>query len=183
MKTFLLLLSIVLAPALLSAQSSSGYADGFVVTNEGDTIKGQIKHRSGDEIKDRIYLKISEEEKRNYKTTEIRYFQVGNESFISHEIEGEKVFLMEWQTGYLELYEEQIAYSQGGQDAFTYQPYIRRAGEQELVPVKVGGWKKQILGYISDYEELAGEVDKNKYKLEQLGDIVKKYNEWKDGNN
>jgi hypothetical protein len=174
---FLLLFGIPVFSASY-AQTTKGYEEGFVVTNAGDTVRGEIKHKSGDEIKDRIYVRVTEEDKRNYKTTDIQYFQAGDESYITQEIDGEKVFLLEWSVGYLELYEEQIPGSSEGSS--SYQAYIRKAGEKELVAIKPGSWKKQILSYISDDTQLAGEVEKNKYKLEELGTIIRLYNEGKE---
>lgn len=180
MKTFALLLSLFISVALLPAQTSKGYEEGLIVTNAGDTVRGEIKHKSGETIKDRIYLKLSEEEKRTYKASEISYFRAGEEGFITQNIDGESVFLREWAIGYLELYEQQIVDESSSVEAHSYQPYIRKAGEKDLVPIKLNAWKKQVLSYIADYPGLVADVEKNKYKLEDLGKVIQLYNEWKD---
>ena len=43
-------------------------------------------------------------------------------------------------------------------------------------------WKKALPEFIEDYEELADDVWRGKYKIEQMGEVIQMYNEWKEDN-
>jgi hypothetical protein len=177
---FFYLLTFFLGAAAYAQGSNKGFEDGFAVLAAGDTLKGGIKFRSGDEIKDRITLKISEEEKRTYKATELKSFTAGNETFISYKLNDEMVFLKELARGSIELYELQIPFTQGGSDTFKYEMYYRKQGETSLTLIKQGSWKKQVAELIADNSALAQQVEKGKVKLDDLASLIQNYNSQKE---
>lgn len=156
--------------------SNKGYEDGFAVLASGDTLKGLIKFKSGDEIKDRITIKISEEEKRTYKASDLKSFTAGNETFISYKFNDGVEFLKELALGYIELYERQIPYTQGGADIFKYEMYYRKQGETTLTLIKQGSWKKQVAELVADNPTLVQKLEKGKIKMEDIPALIQNYN-------
>jgi hypothetical protein len=174
------LLTFFLVTSTFAQGSNKGFEDGFAVLVNGDTLKGGIKYKSGEEIKDRITIKISDEEKRTYKASELKSFTAGNETFISYKLNDEMVFLKELARGAIELYELQIPFTQGGSDIFKYELYYRKQKETTLTPIKQGSWKKQVAELIADNASLAQQVEKGKIKLDDLPALIRNYNAQKE---
>lgn len=176
---FFYLIIFFLSSFAYTQGSNKGYEDGFAVLASGDTLKGAIKFKSGDEIKDRITIKISEEEKRTYKASDLKSFTAGNETFISYKLDEGVVFLKELALGAIELYEHQIPFTQGGSDTFKYEMYYRKQGDTSLTLIKQGSWKKQVAELIADNSALAQQVEKGKVKLDDLASLIQNYNSQK----
>lgn len=181
MRTMFFYLVIFFSGSVMYAQGSNkGFEDGFVVLAAGDTLKGGIKFKSGDEIKDRITLKISDEEKRTFKASELKSFTAGSETFISYKLDDGVMFLKELAHGAIELYELQIPFTQGGSDTFKYEMYYRKQGESSLTLIKQGSWKKQVAELIADNSALVQQVEKGKVKLDDLAALIQNYNSQKE---
>jgi hypothetical protein len=184
MKRMLLLLMVGFGLSL-NAQTDEIVpdADHYVVKVNGDTIFGKLKYASSDDIKNKITVKVNDTLKYSLKASEIVYFKDGDKEYVTFQPEGEEghYFLKIWQLGtYLSLYEWQVPADLSGAKVEFY-PYIRKKGEKTYTELETH-WAKHLVEFIDEYEELADEVWKNKYKYEQMGEIVKKYNEWKEDN-
>lgn len=160
--------------------SNKGFEDGFAVLASGDTLKGGIKFKSGEEIKDRITIKISEEEKRTYKASDLKSFTAGNDTYISYKLDNGVEFLKELALGFIELYERQIPFTQGGADRFKYEMYYRKQGETTLTQIKPGSWKKQVVELVADNPTLVQQVEKGKLKIDDLPALIQNYNSQKE---
>lgn len=174
--TFTLLLFLFTATL---TYSQKGYLEGYAVTNEGDTVKGMVKHKTGDEIKDKITVKKSEEEKVTLKAAEITGFVVGDEEFRTIVLDKDKVFMKRLAAGPVFLYEYQYINENSGSYTPVFEVYITKEAEKSLVMVKPGSFKKTVATYISDYPELAVDVDKGKYKIDDIEQVILKYNSWR----
>lgn len=177
---FFYLFTLYLGAITYAQGNNKGFEEGFAVLTTGDTLRGGIKFKSGDEIKDRITIKISEEEKRTIKASELKSFTAGNERYIAYKLDDGVVFLKELAYGLIELYEQQIPYTQGGADTYKYEMYYRKQGESELTLIKQGSWKKQVVELISDNPTLVQQVEKGKVKLDDLPTLINKYNAQKE---
>lgn len=180
MKHRLFLLAALFSTSLLFSQNPKGYEEGSVLLTSGETIKGWIKFKSGEEIKNRLTIILNEQEKRTYKHSDIVSFETPDASFISYEIAKEGVFLRVLADGAIQLYELQYAFSQGSSDSYKYEMYIRRQGEKDLVAIKQGSWKKQIVEYIADNSAILQQLEKGKIKQDELPVLIQQYNNDKD---
>lgn len=157
--------------------------DHYVVTKNGDTISGKLKYSSTDDIKTKIAVKVNDTLKYSFKAAEVSYFKDGEKEYVTFQPDGETeyYFIKIWEVGkYLELYEWQVPSELSG-NRIEYIPYVRKGGDRTFVELSTS-WTKHFVEFIDDYEELANDIWHNKYKIEQLGDVVKKYNEWKEEN-
>lgn len=181
MKYFFFFLAVSLFS--FSVQAQKGYYEGFVILTSGDTLEGMIKHKSGEEIKEKISLKVSDEEKYTYKPSDLLRFNAGGDVFVSGQVEGEEgpVFLKLLEEGPINLYEYQYSMDQSGSLIAKYEVYIVIEGKPEMINIKPGNFKKLIAGYVSDYPSLATGVEKNKYKIDDIQKVVHEYNAFKLG--
>lgn len=180
MKHRLFLIVALLSSSIIFGQNNKGYEEGSIVLASGETLKGWLKFKSGEEIKNRLTIKLTEEDKRTYKPADITSFSTESASFISYEIEKEGVFMKVLADGAIQLYELQYTFSKGGSDSYKYEMYIRKKGEKELVALKQGSWKKQVTEYINDNNSIVQQIEKGKLKLDELPALIIQYNEQKE---
>ena len=185
MKKIILLLILAIGTAGYSQTEDATDVD-FLIKTTGDTLTGKFKYKDGDGgIKTKISVKVNDTLKVNLKASEVKYFKEGKSEYITFEPEGEEgtFFLKIWVLGkYLELYEWQLPSDLSGGNKIEYIPYVRKKGEKTFTEIDHLNWKKQLPEIIDDYEDLADDVWRGKYKLDQLGDVITMYNEWKEDN-
>jgi hypothetical protein len=182
MKKLLLLAGLVMGLSAYAQVEDYRDPDHFVVKTSGDTIFGKLKYTSSDDIKNKIVVKVNDTLKYTIKASDVKYFRDGDKEYLSFQPEMEDYYFIKiWQEGkYLSCYEWQVPAELSG-SKIEYLPYIRQAGDKTFVELDLH-WAKHLVEYIEDYEELADDVWKGKYKLEQLGDVIRRYNEWKEEN-
>jgi hypothetical protein len=188
MKKLLLLFVMAMSIAAYSQtdESDDDNTNDFLIKTSGDTIRGKFKYKSGEgDIKNKITVKVNDTLKLTIKASEVKYFKDGKDEYITFQPEGEEghFFIRIWTLGkYLELYEWQVPFDISGGSKIEYVPYIRKKGKSEFIEMDHAYWKKDLPEIIGDYEELADDVWRGKYKIEQLGEVITLYNEWKEDN-
>ena len=187
MKKLLLLFLLAFGVAgYAQTDDDNDQSSDYLIKTSGDTLTGKFKYMSSEgDIKTKITVKVNDTLKVTLKASEVKYFRDGKDEYITFQPEGEEghFFLKIWTLGkYLELYEWQVPLDLTGGSKIEYIPFIRKKGEKDFTEIDPGGWKKQLPDIIDDYEELADDVWRGKYKLEQLADVIKQYNEWKEDN-
>jgi hypothetical protein len=183
MKKILLLIAMGLGISTYAQEVIEIDADHFVVKTNGDTIFGKLKYMSSDDIKTKISVKVNDTLKYSLKASEVAYFKDGDKEYTTFQPEGEELhyFIKIEQRGkYLSLYQWQIPLEGGGGKVEFYY-YLQKGKDKDYVEL-APHWSKHLIEFIDDYEELADEVWKNKYKQEELPEVIKKYNEWKEDN-
>lgn len=183
MKKIFLLLGFVIGISTYAQEIIEIDPDHYVVKTNGDTIFGKLKYMSSDDIKMKITVKVNDTLKYSLKASEVAYFKDGDKEYTTFQPEGEEghFFLrIVVQAKYLSLYEWQIPLDGGG-GKIEYYHYIQKQGETGYTELAIH-WQKHLVEFIDDYEELADEVWRNKYKPEELEAVIKKYNEWKEEN-
>lgn len=182
MKKLLLMFVLGLSLTVYAQVESYGDPMHYVVKSSGDTIFGKLKYTSGDDIKNKIQVKVNDTLKYTIKASDVRYFRDGEKEYVSFQPDMEEYYFIKiWQEGeYLSCYEWQVPAEISGAK-IEYLPYVRRGGDKAFIELDIH-WTKHFVEFIEDYDEMADDVWKNKYKLEQLGDLVRHYNEWKEEN-
>ncbi len=186
MKKLFLLFLITFGVAVYAQTEDAPELGDFVIKTNGDTVFGKFKYLSGEgDIKTKLSIKVNDTLKVSLKASEIKYFRSGKDEYTTFQPDGEEghYFIKILVIGaYLELYEWQVPGEISGGSKIEYIPYLRKGGKKEFTELDLAYWKKHLPEFIDDYEELADEVWKGKYKLEELDVVVKKYNEWKEEN-
>lgn len=177
-----LLLLFLLGIGVVSYGQVADYRDAehYVVKNNGDTIYGKLKYTSSDDIKTKINVKVNDTLKYNFKAEEIKLIRDGEKYFRSFQPDMEEYFFIKiWEEGkFLSIYEWQTP-SDYNDGKIEFIVYLRVADDKSYIKLE-SHWQKHMVQFIGDNKQMADDISKNnKYKMEQLGDVVRHYNEWK----
>lgn len=155
------------------------FKTGYVILKTGDTLKGEIKTNAKKEfdLYSKVFVKISETEKKSFTPAKIKEFKVDERTFVSKEHEGELVFMKKVSDGALTLLEHQYEWQSGNQVVYK-SDYFFQKSEQDIERVKSGKFRKQVQEYMNDCEKIVKEMEENKYEFEQIIDVVEQYNTW-----
>lgn len=188
-----LLLTLTLSLFLFSHQANAqelGFSEGLVITNENDTLIGQIRERT--ELKTyKGVIFISEEgERKFYYPNELKAYYVDGTYFESHPLNNllksnaffklqviGKILVFShkyWQdNGQVPNPNGQMIPS-GGTIVTRY--YIKREGESELTKLKPIDFRKKLSKYISDNKMLSKVVKKANFKYDDIPSTIEYYN-------
>ncbi len=175
--------------------ANNGFEEGYIVTNDMDTIFGMIKDRklgTFNKLYSKIIFKNAKGKKRKYGPNDILAYKIGYDEFVSkwyleghyffdlnirsNENEGEKRFFKHIMKGplsyfYLEYVEENGIIDHSG--------YFKRENEDLMLFVRTGIFglnRKQLVSYFKDckslQEKILNKTFSNPYE------IVNYYNDW-----
>ncbi len=161
------------------------HTDHFVVKNNGDTIYGHLKYQTSEgELHNVIKVKVNDTLKYTFNASEIIYFEEGLNEYYSFVPEGQKehFFMRVWAIGvHFELFEWEVPYSISKKKLLIeYRPLLRIKGSKDFIKLDHKHWKKQLANEMKDYKELADDVLKGRYPMDEMNHIIDRYNEWKE---
>ena len=178
-------LTILFFTSLAFAQTKYDYKH-FVVTIKGDTIYGHLKYlTSTGELHNKVIVK-NDSVKLTFQASELIYFEEGMSEYYSFIPKGQKetYFMKVWTTGYYELFEWEVPYDISQKEMLIeYRPLLRKKGDADFIDLDHKKWKKQLAELFKDYPELAKDVLKGRYAMDEMNHIIDRYNEWKDDQN
>jgi hypothetical protein len=184
--------------------STIALADNFMpaklLFGNGKVLKGQIKTPDPDDSKVE-YRASGKAEITNYSSESIKtiviYYEddtLEYERLKTYNFTKKKIYPASWlivlERGYATLY---YAYTPGGIGAsgqftsadrywFCYRPNEEAASIVSYVGGANGNayFKARAPEYFEDYPELAGKIKDKTYKYEDIPEVVRKYNQWKE---
>lgn len=193
-KPLVLFIVFWMLPSLVFSQKN--YENGYIITNDNDTIVGRVKDRKPPpfgKLYKKVYFK-KKHKKKKYSPKQIIGYKQGSREFESLWIDvsshlydekytsiqnaGKKEFLKVVVKGYLTYYQREFADSES--DYINQIDLYKREDENFLVRVTQGvfGLKKKNLGvYFKDYPELVLKIKNG--ELKDPIAIVNFYNVWK----
>jgi len=197
-KRLFFIIIVCLQPVLVFCQK--GYESGYVITNDNDTLYGQIKDRKLPPF-GKIYQKIRFRDKHIFQKRYDPYQIIGycrrgelfeslwinvtsrffREDYISIEGTGEKFFLKVIVKGYLTYYQREIVDPESGY--FDVINLYKRENEPEMVRVNQGIFgvnRKRLTSYFQDCPELAYKIASRDIKDPVT--MASFYNSWKASN-
>lgn len=163
---------------------------GYVITNKGDTLKGEIIERDkktglrfeGDKIK----LIISPTEKKSYSPGKIKMYFNGENVFESVQYKSEEfAFMQVVDKGELTLYQLDLERDKKGEiEVYETQYYVKKTTEKAAIRIKENNFKKDVGALVKDNEDMLDEVNNKDLVFEDLEKVIKDYNAWalKEGN-
>lgn len=179
MKKLILLLCFI-SLGVIYAQRHSDY---FVVTTKGDTIYGHLKYQTSEgDLHNKVTVK-TDSGKVTFTASEIIYFEEGLNEYYSFVPEGQKehYFIRVWAAGYYELFEWEVPISiSKKKHLIEYRPFLRKKGDKEFITLDHKKWKTQLAQIFGEYAELAIDIKKGLYPMDEMNHIVDRYNEWKE---
>jgi hypothetical protein len=171
---------VVLLLAMFSMNGQMVWKKGFVVLNNGDSIKGEIRlnPKKESDAYFKVMVKRSEEDKKNFNATKIKEYVFDSTRFISRQVEGEFSFVKVLASGSINLYEHLYEWQSGDQIVYRSEYFIEKANSKEMVKVKQGKFKKFVEENMADNTSLVKEVEDKKYDYEQITEVIQQYNNW-----
>jgi len=171
---------------LMLCVSVNGFAQGnfmkgYVINLKGDTLKGELKNNPKKEIDmySKVYLKISETDKKYYKPDKIKEYSVNGKTYVSRMHDGEAVFMKRISNGVVNLYEYQVIWlNKLNEEVIESEYYVEKKGDAAPVKIKSGKFKKQICEIMSDNADLIKDIQDKKYEYENIVDVFEQYNTW-----
>jgi hypothetical protein len=154
------------------------FAKGWVVLESGDTLHGELRYRSRDGLKEKIYIKISDTEKKYIPLMGLRSFRADSLHYRKIDVSKRQVFVKELALGTIELVEEEYLRDYQGQSISAFRLYFRTHVAQPWEEVKTNGnrWREQMGEIMGASPEWAEMVQKKELTPDDLGKIVRQYN-------
>jgi len=169
-KLIFYLLLIVAVPAF-----SQGYAPGYIVKTNGDTIHGMVKHPFGDPYG--VKFKDSGAVKQDIPRKEIKAFYIEREGafrVIIFAKDSLPHMVHVWIDGYLSYYEVQLGVSS---DSY-YHILEKKNGSQVWYSADLfSGFKTGVQQFLADDAVLCEKIKEGKYGRRDILRIVEEYND------
>lgn len=167
----------------LPSLAQSQMAKGYVVTNKGDTVRGEVKLNKK-EIDNyyKVTLKDPNGVQKNFKPEKTRAYAIENEQYVTMDSDGEKKFFKVLATGDINFYKLGFESMRMNEPVFEEEYYVARNGEKDLAVIKGSKFKKQMSDWMKDNPEFAEAYgDEKKFDLEKALLAINNYNSWKAG--
>jgi hypothetical protein len=159
---------------------------GYVVTNKGDTLKGEIIERdkkTGLRLEDdKIKLIISPTEKKTYAPGKIRMYYNGENIYESVEFKTDEfAFMQVVSKGALALYQLDLERLKKGEiEVYETQYYVKKPAEKGAIAIRIkeNNFKKDIGLLVKDNDDMYDEINNKDLVFEDLEKVIKDYNAW-----
>ena len=181
-----LLFASLFLPMFACAQVLTGFNEGYILTNNNDTLYGLLKLRNKIPYKifPRIqFKKTAEAEVESFAPAEVKGFTMGMEIYESKYVSAkktEKVFFQLKIKGYLSYYENE-SYAGPNTGSF-YTVFLQKENAEDFFVYQENNpffpFKRKLSEYLKDYPELASKVRHYKYNQTHIVRIVNEYNEY-----
>lgn len=155
------LLSLLLSLISITLTSQITFVKGYIVTEKGDTLKGEVKINPKKEQDNysKVFLKEESGTQKNYKPNKVKAYGFENQHFISTDYEGEPKFYKILVRGEISLYKMMFEIVNMNSTSYEGEYYIIRKDDKKMTVVKEGKFKKQLQemmsgasGYANEYE-------------------------------
>ncbi len=162
-------LSIPFLTFLLFIGTLPSYAQDFLITARGDTLKGQVKMLVNGYDK-RVQVIQPDKKKSTYSIVQVRGFLINEEYFQPVKMGDNYVFMKLLKDGYLSLFAFQI------DKQLTYEGryLLKRYGEGIEVPNLA--FKKKMVTFLEDCPEVTKQIEEGQFKYQDLDSIIGAYN-------
>lgn len=183
MKKHVTLILLLVLGAFSAANAELVWKTGYVIMNNGDTLKGEIKYNTKKELS--LFSKVpfrQGEVVKTYKPDQIKEFSFEETRFLTRTMDKELVFLKLVSEGAINLFEWQFEMQHGEKMVVDSDYYIEKVGSSEKEPQKLKGnkFKKTVSELMTDNTELVArvEADDKKYEFGEMKSVIEEYNVW-----
>ncbi len=155
---------------------------GYVVTDKGDTIRGEVKYnpKKEQDCYSKVAFKDENGVMKNYKPKKAVAYGFNGQHYVAMEFDGEMKYYQVLSSGELMLYKMMYEMISMNQLVMGSVYYIAHKGDKSLKEVKESKFKKQMAEYMKDNPEiLEGYDDGKDFNAESAIEVVRQYNTWK----
>ena len=157
------------------------FVKGYLITLNGDTLKGEIKINPKKEFDtyNKAFFKDASGVQKNYKADKVKGYGFENKNFLAADYEGEPMFYKVHSSGTINLLEMMYETMQMNEIAYKSDYFLAKKGENVLTKVKPGKFKKQLTELMKDNTEVLQNIDDDKkFEIEKVTEVVNQYNDW-----
>ena len=184
MKKNLTLVLLLVLGAFTAAKAELVWKTGYVVLNNGDTLKGEIKYNTKKELSlfSKVYFKNAENVQKTYKPDDVKAYGYEDIRFLTRTMDKELVFLKLVSEGQINLFEWQYEVYHGDETLVEKDFYIEKVGGEAKEPEKLKGnkFKKTVSELMADNTELVARIngEDKKYEINDMQSVIEEYNNW-----
>lgn len=182
MKIFFLALSICLY-SLLAVGQTPGLEKAYIITEKGDTLKGEAKPNKKElDNYSKITFKDEKGVQKMYRATKIKGYGIKDDHYISMDSDDEKKFYKVLASGDINFYKLGYEGLRMNSVVFEVEYYVSRKNDPELSLVKESKFKKQLGEWMEDNMEFIDAYGEDKkFDVEKALLAITNYNSWKAG--
>jgi hypothetical protein len=178
-----IIFAIALLPVTISAQSITGYGNGYIVKNNNDTLYGLVKIRNAFpyQIYNDVHFKNDKDSQPTSLSPEdITSFAIGSEVYESKSPskKEKKAFYQLMIRGFLSYYKMEVY--NGPNYGSSYEVILQKENTEETISYTafnpMFAFKRRLSEYLKDYPELSAKIRYNKYDQTKIRKIVNEYN-------
>ena len=161
--------SALLLSLLFMAFNAFSQTD-YLVTNDGDTLYGEVRPQSFSNMATDKLILVRGKEKTGYNSLEAIRFVKDGEMYATIKHDNRYKYMMEVSSGYLSVYKFRL------DDTYQYSGTIlvKSDGQQMVLPNL--GYKKAMTQFLSDCGEVVKKLNDKEYKKSQFDQLVSDYN-------
>jgi hypothetical protein len=172
--------------AILYSLTGAGqnFTKGYVITEKGDSLAGEIKINPKKEYE--VYNKLTFRDpngaQKNYKPEKVRRYGFEKRQFFSMDADGERKFFESLASGKINFYKTVTETTRMNETSFEPEYYLARP-DNKLVSVKESKFRKQIADWMKDQPDIAADYpEEKKFYPEKALEIINRYNALPPGN-
>lgn len=182
---FILTLASGLCMFTFQLRSQITFVKGYLITDKGDTLQGEIKMNPKKEHDSylKVFFKDNSGVQKNYKPGKVKGYGFGENHFVSLKHDEEDMFFKRLTSGSILLYKAAFEVVVMNETSYDFEYYVFKEGDKKLTEVKEGKFKKQMMEWMKDNTEFISEFkDEKKLNEEAAKEAILKYNDWKRSN-
>jgi hypothetical protein len=160
--TFSILTSLVLL-------TTATYAQDYVLTAKGDTLKGEVKMFVNG-VDKRVQVSQDKKKKTTFNILQVKSFVLKEEQYRTVKFGDTYLFMKLLKQGYLSLYGFQL----NGQLTYDGRYLLKLDGKGMEVPNL--GFKKNMTRFLSECNEVTSQIESGKYGYNDLNTIIDQFN-------
>lgn len=161
------------------------FVKGYLITDKGDTLKGEVKvnPKKEHELYSKVFFKDESGVQKNYKPNKVKGYGINNEHFISISQDEEALFYKRLTIGAIVLYKTSFETVNMNETIHDHMWYLFKDGDKKLTEVREGKFRKQLSEWMKDNQEMANSFkDEKEFNEAAAIETITKYNEWKKSN-
>lgn len=194
-KKYLNVFLVTLTIQILLVQKANAqkmFYSGYVVTNQGDTVRGKIPYDLGTNNNYHVVdLKDDKGFVKKYNVWQIKMYSLNNEQYFTKKCEqgetkhrNDLVFMHKIQSGKLILYEyEYVAkiggnrnYEEGGIQVDGEKDYYIEKQDGSFIYIKHMGYKKLLTEIISEQAECINMIESKEFEYKKIPEVIACFN-------
>ncbi len=180
------ILALLFGCATVILQAQITFVKGYLITEKGDTLKGEVKMNPKKEYENynKVFFKDNSGIQKNYKPNKkIKGYGFDNNHFVTITLDEETKFYKRLTTGDITFYKISFEAINMNEVTYDFDYFLFREGDKKLTNAKQNKFKKQLQEWMTGSAGFANDFKDEKI-FNEAGAIeaINKYNEWKKAN-